>query len=446
MKFGIDTHTKKDLNIFSNYRGEQSVFSFFDKTKTNGGRFLLESLIGAPTNDLKLIAYRSSAIQYIAERDVHFEIDSVKIDFIELYLNQNFPVLEDNPIDSIRNGLENLLRPNNEYFIVSRGLIYLKEQLNVLSVFLNELPLKTIPDFFRELKEEVNLIFIDPNYIRFLNSKQKKHWFWEINRYDNLSRKKEKSRIISILKRVYQLDVFMSVAKTAKEKKLCFPLLQASEWPNVFITGLYHPFLENAVTNDFNLSHSKNLSFVTGANMSGKSTYLKSVGLCVYLSHLGFPVAATSMTISLFNGLISTLNVTDNITKGYSHFYSEVKRVKDTVGLIKEKKRVFVLFDELFRGTNVKDAFEATVAVLSGFTKMKNSLFLISTHIIEVGAELEKEGRTEFRYFGSTLKKDNPVYSYKISEGISSERLGLTIIKNEKLIELINDIVEEIEE
>jgi len=446
MKFGIDTQTKKDLNIFPNSRGEPSIVSFFDKTTTKGGRYLLESIMGAPSNDLKLINYRSAAIQYITERDVYFEIDFVKIDFIELYLNQNFPVLKDNPIDSIRNWFENFLKPNNEYFIVSRGLIYLKEQLNVLSVFLNELPLKTIPDFFRELKEEVNLIFIDPNYIRFLNSKQKKHWFWEINRYDNLSRKKEKSRIISILKRVYQLDVFMSVAKTAKEKKLCFPLLQASEWPNVFITGLYHPFLENAVTNDFNLSHSKNLSFVTGANMSGKSTYLKSVGLCVYLSHLGFPVAATSMTISLFNGLISTLNVTDNITKGYSHFYSEVKRVKDTVGLIKEKKRVFVLFDELFRGTNVKDAFEATVAVLSGFTKMKNSLFLISTHIIEVGAELEKEGRTEFRYFGSTLKKDNPVYSYKISEGISSERLGLTIIKNEKLIELINDIVEEIEE
>ncbi len=174
--------------------------------------------------------------------------------------------------------------------------------------------------------------------------------------------------------------------------------------------------------------------------MSGKSTFLKSVGLCIYLSHIGFPVPAISMETSAFNGLYSTINISDNIEKGYSHYYSEVKRVKDIALMIKEKKRVFVIFDELFRGTNVKDAYEATLLIISGFTKIKDSLFIISTHIIEVGKELEKLQGPIFKCFNSRLEGEKPIYNYELIEGISSDRLGLTILRNEKILELIEEI------
>ena len=177
--------------------------------------------------------------------------------------------------------------------------------------------------------------------------------------------------------------------------------------------------------------------------MAGKSTFLKSMGVCVYLAHIGFPVPACAMTCSVFRGLYSTINISDDIEKGYSHYYREVKRVKEVVLKIKDEKHVFVLFDELFRGTNVKDAYDATLMVTCGFVKIKTSLFFISTHIVEVGEELEKLEGTCFRCFRSHLKDGKPQYDYKLEEGISSERLGLTIVENEKIMEVIDEIVNE---
>ncbi|MFZ4741666.1 MAG: MutS-related protein, partial [Bacteroidales bacterium] len=202
-------------------------------------------------------------------------------------------------------------------------------------------------------------------------------------------------------------------------------------------------FIENPVKNDVVSLDNKNLCFVSGANMAGKSTFLKSVGLCVYLSHLGFPVPASSMETTVFNGLYTTINMSDNINKGYSHYYSEVKRVKDIALMLKEKKRLFVIFDELFRGTNVKDAYDGTLLITNGFAQIKDSLFYISSHIVEVGQELEKLDKVSFKCFESKLQGEQPIYNYKLIDGISSERLGLVILKNEGILEIIDEIINE---
>lgn len=174
--------------------------------------------------------------------------------------------------------------------------------------------------------------------------------------------------------------------------------------------------------------------------MSGKSTFLKAIGLCVYLAHLGFPVPANYMETNVYKGIYTTINISDNINKGYSHFYSEVKRIKEIALNIKEKKNVFVVFDELFRGTNVKDAFDATLLVCEGFSKIKNSLFFISTHIIEVGQELLENPKVDFLCFNSKLKGNQPIYNYKLSKSISKDKLGLVILKSENIISILDEI------
>jgi len=199
---------------------------------------------------------------------------------------------------------------------------------------------------------------------------------------------------------------------SAKKYKLGFPVLIETAKPGLKIEGFFHPFIKNPVKNDIEISH-ENLCFVSGANMAGKSTFLKTIGLCIYLSHTGFPVPAKTMKTSVFNGLYSTINISDNINKGYSHYYSEVKRVKDIALLIKEKKRIFVIFDELFRGTNVKDAYDATLLVVKGFSGIRNSLFFVSTQIVEVGQELSSSDKIVFKCFKSALEGEKPVYNYK---------------------------------
>jgi DNA mismatch repair ATPase MutS len=177
--------------------------------------------------------------------------------------------------------------------------------------------------------------------------------------------------------------------------------------------------------------------------MAGKSTFLKSVGLMIYLSHIGFPVPAKKLKTSVYNGIVTTINLSDNLNLGYSHFYSEVNRIKETILKIKEKEKLFIIFDELFRGTNVKDAFDASLLIIKSFAKIPNSTFFISTHITEVADKIKDISNIHFRFFDSKLINNVPTYAYKLENGISYERMGMYILKHEKIIEILDSITEQ---
>ncbi len=144
-----------------------------------------------------------------------------------------------------------------------------------------------------------------------------------------------------------------------------------------------------------------------------------------------FLVPAKNLKISIFDGLFTTINLTDNLNLGYSHFYSEVKRVKDIVLKINSQKNLIVIFDELFRGTNVKDAYDASLIIISTLAKIQDNLFFISTHLLEVAENLDNKDSIMFNCFESELINQKPLYDFKIKEGISKERIGMLIIKNE---------------
>ncbi len=178
--------------------------------------------------------------------------------------------------------------------------------------------------------------------------------------------------------------------------------------------------------------------FLTGANMAGKSTFMKSFGIAVYLAHLGFPVAASRMEFSVRDGLYSSINVPDNISLGYSHFYAEVLRVKQVAEAVSKRKRLVVLFDELFKGTNVKDAYDATLAVTEAFAGYRNSCFIISTHIIELGEVLGRScSNMQFAYLPTVMEGPAPRYTYQLEPGITGDRQGMIIIQNEKIFEIL---------
>ena len=110
--------------------------------------------------------------------------------------------------------------------------------------------------------------------------------------------------------------------------------------------------------------------------MAGKSTFIKAVGGAVFLAHIGMGVPAKSMELSLFDGLLSNINVVDNVVKGESYFYNEVQRIKNTILKINDGRKWLILIDELFKGTNVQDAMKCSTVVIEGLIKIKNSLFI----------------------------------------------------------------------
>jgi DNA mismatch repair ATPase MutS len=155
---------------------------------------------------------------------------------------------------------------------------------------------------------------------------------------------------------------------------------------------------------------------------------------------MGFPVPARKMTFSVFDGLYTTINLPDNLGLGASHFYAEVQRVKKLAKELSLSKDLFIIFDELFRGTNVKDAYEATIAITGAFARRRNSMFVISTHIMEAGEVLRQQfGNISFQYLPTRMNGNDPVYTYTLEKGITDDRHGMVIITNEGIIELLKN-------
>ncbi|MNL03231.1 DNA mismatch repair protein MutS [compost metagenome] len=259
----------------------------------------------------------------------------------------------------------------------------------------------------------------------------------ELAECDVLFRFRHPDVVQKLLRYIYVLDVYLAVAQVALERGFIFPKALPSNEHTVNLAGLYHPLVKDAVTNGININPKSNVIFLTGANMAGKSTFMKSLSVALYLAHMGFPVAAAKMEFSVLDGIYTTINLPDDMGMGASHFYAEVLRVKKVAKELKTKN-LFILFDELFRGTNVKDACEATIAFTTAFAAKKNSIFVISTHIIEAGEVLKKNcSNINFSYMPTIMEGNQPRYTYKLQQGITSDRHGMLIIRNEGILDIL---------
>lgn len=237
-----------------------------------------------------------------------------------------------------------------------------------------------------------------------------------------------------------RLDAWYSMATAMQRYQLNFPAFIDQTAPYVDATQLYHILLPTPVAYDVQLHKDSNFLFLTGANMAGKSTFIKAVGTAVFMAHLGMGVPAKEMRLSMFDGILSNINVVDNIVKGESYFFNEVQRIKNTILKINNGKKWLVLIDELFKGTNVQDAMKCSAVVIKGLIRIENSLFILSTHLYEIGEELQQFPNISFKYFETTVSGDQLYFSYQLKEGISNDRLGYLILKKERVVELLEKL------
>src|SRR5690606_27086311 len=128
---------------------------------------------------------------------------------------------------------------------------------------------------------------------------------------------------------------------------------------------------------------------LTGANMSGKTTFMRSLGVSALLAHLGMGVPAQEFHISFLEGIITHMHVEDNLILGESYFFAEVRRMKQTAQKLQKPLPHLVLMDELFKGTNVHDAYKCTKAVTEGLLLHENHIMILSTHLYEVAQQFK---------------------------------------------------------
>lgn len=433
MNFEYDNQTFQDLEILKEYKAP-SVFSIFNNTLTSGGQEYLKDLMKCPITDLEELENRIKLIQLFMSGQITLTINPRQLNYIEKYINLNVTVLKSNPLDSLFNRIAEWIRPSNNYYLIKSGCESLIQVLSELSDEFNfeNIPIelkthiKTIQELTEKLKKE-------------LHPKPKTSWK-KVIKLDRIFRIKFSEKLQSLLNEIYFIDAYNSIARTAIKNRFTLPKYEISTNPILIAAGLKHPLLEDAISNDVKIGHKENMVFLSGPNMAGKSTFLKSVGIAIYLSHLGFPVPAKEFKTSIYSGIITTINLSDNLSFGHSHFYSEVNRVKEAARFLADGKQMFVIFDELFRGTNVKDAFEASTEIIKGFAKIERCTFLMSTHIVEIAEEIKNLQNISFKFFNSELVGEDLQYTYKLKNGVSDERLGMYIVKREGIFDLLKSI------
>jgi DNA mismatch repair ATPase MutS len=131
------------------------------------------------------------------------------------------------------------------------------------------------------------------------------------------------------------------------------------------------------------------------------------------------------------------MHVEDDILKGESYFFAEVQRMKLTAEKLLHKEPHMVLMDELFKGTNVHDAYECTNAVIEGLLNRPDHLMILSTHLYEVAQQVSGRKEIQFAHFITETSGDNFNFTYQLKEGISNDRIGYRILQKQGVIELL---------
>ena len=191
--------------------------------------------------------------------------------------------------------------------------------------------------------------------------------------------------------------------------------------------GLYHPFLgEKAVANDFTI-HDHEYYIVTGANMAGKSTFLRSLGINYLLAMNGLPVFADELKVSVFH-LFTSMRTTDDLTHGISYFNAELLRLKKLLGSLHDDVPSLIILDEILKGTNSLDKLNGSRLFLQ-YIAERNVTGVIATHDLELSKmENEYEGRFHNYCFEIELGEDI-TYSYKITKGIARNQNATYLLK-----------------
>ena len=436
----IDKTTLTDLSLL-NTEGEFSVFHHLNRCRTVGGRDRLYENFNHPLISIEEIQGIQQTLQVILKKRQHWpmQISNGSIMMIEKFYQSSIETIPSNPSSFSAFTYKLFHRADFSLieFSVGHSFDFIKGMQQLTKYFLTEespAPLQKIVQAAKRIIQKNQFDSIEKNDQATNLSLAQQLKLGHFLKYEF---KRDMQELVNFYS---QLDAWYGMAMAVKEYGLHFPEFVAIDRPLLSTKGLYHLLLQHPIGYDITLDDERNFLFLTGANMAGKSTLIKSVGTAVFLAHIGMGVPAQSMRLSLFDGLLSNINVMDNLLKGESYFYNEVLRIKSTILKISDGRKWLILIDELFKGTNVEDAMKCSTTVIEGLLKIKNAHFILSTHLYEIGDQLKKYPNIRFNYFETIVKEDQLFFNYQLKEGISNDRLGYLILKNEGVVAMLKKL------
>jgi MutS domain V len=228
---------------------------------------------------------------------------------------------------------------------------------------------------------------------------------------------------------VGELEALCSLAAYAYERPYdVFPEI-ADEGPVFNAVDLGHPLLPDCVRNEVHLDGGQRLLVVSGANMSGKSTLLRSVGVNAVLAQMGAPVNAKSLSVSPL-AIGATLRVQDSIRRGISHFYAEIAKLKQMMDLTEGSYPMLFLLDEILHGTNSRDRRIGAAAIVQAFVQ-HGAVGLITTHDLAVTKVVDTLApHAANAHFAGQFAAGKLTFDYKLRPGVVQESNALDLMRS----------------
>lgn len=182
-----------------------------------------------------------------------------------------------------------------------------------------------------------------------------------------------------------------------------------------------HPMIQqdSRICNDFVLSGKGQVVLLTGPNMAGKSTFLRTMAVNIVLARLGGPVCAAAFTIDFNMQVFTAMRVADDLSENVSSFYAEINRIHSLLELVNKGEQVLYFLDEILKGTNSADRHKGAEGLIKQLSKSQVTGF-ISTHDLELGALAEEMSAVSNYSFESTVEGNEVVFDYTLRPGISS--------------------------
>ena len=424
----IDRGSLSDLGIIDPWSGDRDLLSFIDKTQLPESREELRKLLQAPLAEPSAIAARQRDLRQLHRvSELPWKEAAKALDRSELYLASNHPPL-------LRTLIVRFARATTG----SKDVRLLTDGLRATQRFIGFVQRlsETLGGFeagaeLNQIRLELNT-FLENGFTRRLVAAKGST---RLSSLDALVRRDAREIFYRVFSTVRRVDALISLGRLQSLPGFVYPEIVTGASPFIDAKAVFHPLLREPVANDVSLGDRTRVTFMTGPNMAGKSTYLRSVAVLVVLAQVGAAVPAHSARLSPFNRLFAAVTVRDSLSHQESFFLAEVRRVGALVQCLHSDSRVLAIVDEMFKGTNVHDATEATGLVVRGLAGSESAVAIVASHLAELGDQFMLERTIRLLHFSVEIDEGRPRFDYRLRDGVSHARIGMHILAMEGIID-----------
>jgi len=428
----IDPTTLSDLEVFRSPDGSGGLFQLVDRTHTTVGRRALRRRFERPMSDAEEIRRTQEAVRFLMRHPRLIRLEEDALAAVDGYLRSNISVAGDFPLGRRVEHVWIAVRYRDVFTELREGVRATGALFRRLAELCRSVEGHAPPGLVAALTGAVGRA---AEAVLLAGGGQ-----GDVPGADRTLRVELRDDIRGALDAVAELDALASMARATAELGWTLPEIVDRDPFLLDGRGIYHPFVADPVANPVRLTGGEPMVFLTGPNMAGKTTYLRTVALVALLAQVGMGVPAEEARLTPVEAVFTSLNPSDDLKAGLSYFLAEVMRVKAAATLLAGGTRALVLFDEVFKGTNVKDALEASAQVILGFAGARRSGFVFSSHLSELGEVLRSNPKIRFCYFDGEIVKNAPHYGYELKDGVSDKRFGLLLLRRAGIPELIDRI------